>query len=69
MNEASMASLVPQRRAYLVLIVLLVGMCPDFASTKASAGLKLVVASGTPVKVNAHYARSDSVLAFTVYQL
>ncbi|KAL0046272.1 hypothetical protein WJX82_007677 [Trebouxia sp. C0006] len=26
-------------------------MCPDFASTKASAGLKLVVASGTPVKV------------------
>ena len=63
-----MASLVPQRRAYLVLIVLLVGMYPNFASTKASAGLKLV-ASGTPVKVNAHYARSDSVLAFTVYQL
>ncbi len=64
-----MASLVPQRRACLVLIALLVGMCPYLASTKASAGLKLVVASGTPVKVNAHYARSDSVPAFIAYQL
>ncbi len=34
-------------------------------STKASAGVELVVDSGTPLKVNAHQARSDSVLALT----
>lgn len=69
MNQASMAAMGPQRRAYFVLIILFLGLSPKPAGAKASAGVELVVASGTPVKANAHKARSDSVLACTACQL
>ncbi len=51
MNEASLAAL---GLAYLVLTVLCLGMSPQFASIKANTGVEPFVASGTPVKVNAH---------------
>ena len=59
----------PPRRAYLVLTIMFLGLSPRPASTKASTGVELVSASGTPVRVNAHQARSHSVLAFTACQL
>ncbi len=51
MNEASLAA---SGLAYFVLTVLCLVMSPQFASTNADTGVEPLVASGTPVKVNAH---------------